>query len=247
MSILKVALTATLITISIGVWAKPISFSTNKNIEVKGDYYAPTNASKLGVLMLHQCNFNRSMYNQIGLKLAKQGVHALSIDFRGFGESTDAEFDVNKVRELPENQRRKAWGAMSADWSKDVQKAYDFLQEKTSSKGKIGVIGASCGGGQAINLAQNNPIEVIGFFSSAQGESNIARYQSRLANKPTLIIAAEDDGNTFVSAQTLFKTTTHPKSKFISYKGGEHGYPLLKQDQHLATEIVNWFTSQLVK
>jgi dienelactone hydrolase len=185
------------------------------------------------------------MYDNIGKQLAQQGIHALSLDFRGFGESVTKEFDVEKTQALPQEQQREAWQILSAHWPKDVQLAYDYLKSKVSSDGIVGIIGASCGGSQAITLAENNPIKVISFFSSGQREENIKRYASTLADKPTLIIVSEDDGGTYTSAQKLFAAAKHGNSRFISYKGEDHGYPLLDRDTHLATSMVNWFDSQL--
>jgi len=184
------------------------------------------------------------MYNSIGQQLAKQGVHALSIDFRGFGESINEEFSVEKIQKLSQEQRRKAWRAMSVHWPSDVQLAYDYLKNKISNKG---VIGASCGGSQAITLAENNAIKLISFFSSGQGEDNIERYKKILGDKPTLIIASEDDGGTYTSAQNLFSAANNKHSQFIAYKGAAHGYPLLDSDPQLATTIVRWFNNKLTK
>jgi len=49
----------------------------------------------------------------------------------------------------------------------------------------------------------------------------------------------------FTSAQQIFKTTTHANSKMISYKGSEHGYPLLDSDKQLTQTIVAWFDNEL--
>jgi len=113
------------------------------------------------------------------------------------------------------------------------------------NNGTVGVIGASCGGSQAITLAENAKVSAIGFFSSAQRDENIARYKTVLADKPTLIIAAEEDGRTFSSAQQLFITAKHTKSKMISFKGNDHGYPLFEVDKQLDKTIVTWFNEQL--
>jgi dienelactone hydrolase len=228
-----------------GAQASALVLTASDGMALKADYFQSINTSNRGVLMLHQCNYNRTMYKDIGEQLAQKGIHALSLDFRGFGESVNEEFDIEKVQALPEEKRREAWRTMSAHWPKDVQQAYDYLKSKLSNNGIVGVIGASCGGSQAITLAENNPIKVISFFSSGQREENIQRYTKTLSYKPTLIIASEEDGGTFTSAQKLFKAAKHDNSQFISYKGEDHGYPLLDKDVHLATSIVNWFDNQL--
>ncbi|KGJ90529.1 dienelactone hydrolase family protein [Thalassotalea sp. ND16A] len=241
------SISAMLLTISLSAHATELTLAADKDVELKADYYQSVQNSNRAVLMLHQCNYNRTMYNDIGQQLAEQGIHALSLDFRGFGESVNAQFDVKKVQALPREQRREAWQAMSAQWPDDVQLAYDYLKSNMAANGVIGVIGASCGGSQAITLAENNPINAISFFSSGQSDENIDRYKTALANKPTLIIAAEEDTRTYQSAKKLFATTTNANSKFIGYKGGDHGYPLLDKDAHLASSIVNWLDSQLTK
>ncbi|MBQ4851689.1 dienelactone hydrolase family protein, partial [Pseudoalteromonas sp. MMG012] len=197
---------------------------TSDNFSLKTDYFKPNIASDRAVLMLHQCNYNRSMYTKIGEQLAQLGIHALSLDFRGFGESVNHQYDIEKVRSQPDDTRRSAWLTLSQNWPDDVALAYNYLKSKTGNHGRIAIIGASCGGTQAVNLAQSTPMSAIVFFSSAQNETNIARYKTDLANVPTLIIAAEQDGRTYSSAKTLFDSAMHINSKLISYKGPEHGY-----------------------
>jgi esterase/lipase len=235
------------IAIAFSSFSAELTLIGKDNFELKADYFQGESKGTRAVLMLHQCNYNRSMYNTMGQQLSEQGIHALSLDFRGFGDSINTEFNVKKLAKLPQKERRKQWQVMSAQWPNDVKVAYDYLKSTLAKEGVIGVIGASCGGSQAITLAENEAVAAIGFFSSAQRDENIARYKLSLADKPTLIIAAEEDGRTFTSAQKLFSTAIHPKSKMISFKGNSHGYPLLTLDKQLDETIVHWFTNQLVK
>ena len=242
---LSVAMSSVLLTLSLSSYASDLTLTTEKGFQLKASYYQSNKPSDRAVLLLHQCNYNRTMYNDIGQQLSDQGIHALSIDFRGFGESTNDEFNVDKIQKLPREERQQAWQEMSKHWPSDVQLAYNHLTSKMSDKGIVGVVGASCGGSQAITLAENNPISIIGFFSSGQRDENIARYKKTLAAKPTLIIASEEDRGTYESAQKLFKVTSNANSKFIAYKGAAHGYPLLDTDTQLASYMVSWLNSQL--
>ena len=222
--------------------AAEITLTTEHGFELKADYYQGENAVERAVLLLHQCNFNRTMYDNIGRELSLRGIHALSLDFRGFGESIDAETDRKKFG-------RNSLFTYMKHWPKDVQLAYDFLRKKVGKNGIIGVTGASCGGGQVKVLAENNPINAISFFSSAvvhnDDEETIANYKG-LGKKPTLFITAEEDA-TFAGTQRGFTLNENINSKFIAYKGKGHGYTLLEQDKHLAKTLVNWFDSNLVK
>ncbi|MBQ4810867.1 alpha/beta hydrolase [Pseudoalteromonas luteoviolacea] len=222
-----------------------INLTAKDGFTLKGQYFSAPSSSDSAVLMLHQCNYNQTMYKNIGKQLASNRIHALSIDFRGFGESATTQYDVRTLSQLSTEQRRKAWQDMSAHWPSDVQIAYQFLKDKVGAQGKIGVIGASCGGSQAIELALNNQIAAIGFFSSAQNDKNIEKYTNSLSGKPTLIIAAEEDGRTYTSAQALFVEAKHSNSKFLAYKGKDHGYPLLDKDSNLTPAIVTWFSHQI--
>jgi dienelactone hydrolase len=240
-------ISAALLTLTASSQANELTLTTDKGFELKASYYQSNKTSDRGVLLLHQCNYNRTMYNDIGQQLSDKGIHALSLDFRGFGESANDEFNAERFQALPREERRTAWQKMSKYWPSDVQLAYDHLKSKMSDKGIIGVVGASCGGSQAITLAEKNPVNVMGFFSSGQRKENIARYTKTLADKPTLIIASEKDTGTYESAQKLFTASTNTSSKFIAYKGTAHGYPLLDSDTQLASYMVSWLDSHLVK
>jgi len=230
----------TVFTVTITSQATELTLTTEQGFELKADYYQPKNAEQRAVLLLHQCNFNRTMYDDIGKGLSLHGIHALSLDFRGFGESIDAETDMNKFG-------RNAIWEYGKHWPKDTQLAYDFLRKKVGKDGIIGVTGASCGGRQAKVLAENNPITAMSFFSSAvvHNDEAVSGYKT-IAKKPTLFITAEGDG-TFAGTQRGFTLNENINSKFISYKGKSHGYPLLEQDKHLAKTIVDWFDSNLTK
>ena len=92
--------------ISITSFATEITLTTSDNFSLKADYYPGENTtqklSNSAVLMLHQCNYNRTMYNAIGEQLAQRGIHALSLDFRGFGESISEEYNVDVIQKSPQ-------------------------------------------------------------------------------------------------------------------------------------------------
>lgn len=247
MSIIKKFMVSTgMLILGTSVQAESQNLSANDGFQLASDYYQSEGKSNKGVLMLHQCNYNRSMYNDIGEALTKNNIHAVSFDLRGFGESISKKININNFASLTQKERRAAWQRLSSKWPSDVKVAFDSLIKKTGKNGEIAVIGASCGGSQAIELAKSNKIKAISFFSSAQNEKNIQTYTEKLANKPTLIIASELDGRTYTSAQSLFEAAKNDKTKFILYKGDAHGYPLLASDPDLTNNIVNWLTKSLL-
>lgn len=195
--------------------------------------------------MLHQCNFDRTMYNNIGKQLADNGLHAVSLDFRGFGKSTNDQFDIARLETLSEIEQQKFMGNLYQHWPSDVLEVLALLKTKVGEGGRIGVIGASCGGSLALRLTDQVSFSAIGLFSSAQGNKNIARYEKNLKSLPTYLIAAEEDVNAYASAQKIFAHASHPASKLVTYKGAGHGYILYEQDNNLEQAIANWLVQHL--
>lgn len=227
------------------VFATQVEIVAQDGFKLSTEYFQPTNPQARGVLMLHQCNYNRTMYDEIGEALAQRGVHAISLDFRGFGKSITDTVNVDNFGSLAPEKKQQAWKEVSSHWKTDTQNTINYLRERVGEDGVIGVIGASCGGSQAISLSESNDFHALVLFSSGQDEQNIERYGLTLSSKPTLIIASEEDGGTFDSAQKIFAKASNKQSKFIAYKGELHGYPLYEQDVTLSGNIVEWFDKYL--
>lgn len=241
------SLAALLVCLPLSVSAVEKSIRADDGFTLSTEYFAPQQSSGKAVLMLHQCNYNRTMYDTLGQMLADAGIHAISLDFRGFGKSTSEDFNVEALSELPEDQQRQAWQKLSSHWSSDTDNVLEFLHNQAGKNAVVGVIGASCGGSLAVRMSESNQFEALALFSSAQGEKNISRYKKFMSAKPTLIIAAQEDGNTYKSAEAIFANASHSSSKFVAYKGDAHGYPLYEQDKTLVAGIANWFESNLSK
>jgi dienelactone hydrolase len=224
--------------------AKEVVLTTQDDFKLKAEYFSPEKSQKKGVLLLHQCNLNRSMYDDLGAKLARRGIHALSLDFRSYGGSIDEATDPVNIRKNPKAKRREIYQAIRMHWPNDTLDAYNFLKDKVGTDGKIGVVGASCGGAQGLTLALENNISAISFFSSYLEDKDIQTYQGCITKIPAFIIAAEKDG-VFSNAQKLFEEAEHVDTKFTAYKGDGHGYPLFSQDPTLTNVIVEWFDTQL--
>ncbi len=186
------------------------------------------------------------MYYELGEALSKKGIHALSLDFRLYGESVTEEVSLTVLQEkaASREEARELTAPHRAMWLEDVVSAYDFIRKAAGDDAPIGVIGASCGGHQAIRLAEVESVASMVFFSSGVNERATERYLA-LESIPTLIIAAQDDQWTYERAQVVFESAQHPNNRFIGYKSGGHGYPLFEHDPDLVSAIVEWFDQQL--
>lgn len=192
------------------------------------------------ILLLHQCNGDRSGYDDLGAQLSKAGYHVLSIDFRGFGESKGKGRNVDF-----RTQRNEIWPLFSSD----VDAAFEFVTKQKGVDGsRIGVLGASCGGTQAAELSLRRPeVKAIVLLSSSlpwMSEEQIIAFEATSA-VPVLCIASDGDRTTADVARKVFGKSKNPGSRLIFYKGSLHGAPLFEQDDSLEGQIVSWFRQNL--
>ncbi|MFT7561512.1 MAG: dienelactone hydrolase [Flavobacteriales bacterium] len=226
--------------------ASELSLTASDGFELKADYYAAKASSKKAVVLLHQCNMDRSMYKELGESFKRKGIHVLSLDLRGFGGSVDAQTSINFLQLLPPEEHYQA--EVFGLWAGDVALAYDTLKERVGDNAKVGVLGASCGGEAGQMLAAQRSVQALSFFSSnvlnPNDSNSVKGYQDGLASVPTLFIAAEND-QIYAGTKKASELNTAKNSTFFSYEGGEHGAPLLESQIKLSSKIIKWFAKNL--
>ena len=232
-----------------------INLKGKDGFKLYGDFVAAkssTNHSSVskGVLMLHQCNADRSMYEGLAKQLSESGISSMSLDFRGYGDSTVNGLSSADIRAKATS--RKHYFEMieevglGGDWSEDVEIAYQHLKMNLAADASISIIGASCGGTQAVLLAQKHRPNRFIFFSSAMNDETRELF-NKVSDIPALFIAAQEDDNTFKSSTESFLDAKSKNTKLISYKGSGHGIPLFKQDRTLQNTMVEWFKGNGLK
>src|SRR5262245_39993066 len=85
---------------------------------IKATYY-PAGKPGPGVVLLHMCNSNRKVWENLAGLLNARGIHVMTVDYRGFGESGGVRF-----ADLPPNQRQ---GVADGQFPGDVDLAYEYL------------------------------------------------------------------------------------------------------------------------
>src|SRR6267142_3617676 len=81
-----------------------VSVTAGDGFALQGDYYWAEKGGP-GILLLHQCNADRRIYDQLATMLNVAGYNVLTIDWRGFGGSRAGEFtdfraQMQKIQEL---------------------------------------------------------------------------------------------------------------------------------------------------
>jgi dienelactone hydrolase len=125
-----------------------VSLHASDGTVLKGSYFASEKPGP-GILLLHQCNQQRKLWDVIGERLAASGINVLTFDYRGFGESEGTPHD-----KLTTEEETKA---QTEIWPSDIEMAFHYLLAQPGiARERIGVGGASCGVDNAIKLARRH-------------------------------------------------------------------------------------------
>src|SRR5688572_21888490 len=128
---------------------RDVTISAADGTKLSATYYA---AAKPGpaVLLLHMCNTTRRSWDPLAPQLAAAGIHALSVDYRGFGDSGGPRLGTITPQE--------AQRIVAEKWPGDIDAAYAFLVAQPGvDAARVGAAGGSCGVSQAVAVARRHP------------------------------------------------------------------------------------------
>jgi dienelactone hydrolase len=206
---------------------KDVDLKAQDGTTLKATYFS---AGRPGpaIVLLHQCNMDRHAWDGLAQDLANAGFHVVTLDFRGFGESGGNHDPAKRAAE-----REK--------WPSDVDTAYEYLLgQKGVEKSRVAAGGASCGVGQASDLAARHP-EIKALMLLSGGASETAK--SYLAATPGVAVfgaASAGDTNAAKGIKEAVEASKNPKSQLKLYMGTEHGVPMFAKNPALEPMIVNW-------
>ena len=206
---------------------------------LKGTYFSAGKPGP-GVLLLHQCNRQRKVWDELATRLAASGLNVMTLDLRGYGESSGTPLDKLSPEEI--NQ------VFNEKFPTDVETAYQYLVSQPGvTRDTIAVGGASCGVNQSVHVAQHHP-EVRALVLLSEGTDVDGRQFLRNSpNIPVFMAAADDDSDPGVVEimQWQFTLSTNPISKFERYSAGGHGVEMFAAHQELPGMIVDWLGTTL--
>ena len=125
-----------------------VSLTTPDGVVLKATYFDAGKPGP-GVLLLHQCNRQRKVWDGLAERLASSGINVLTLDYRGYGESGGTPND----KLTPEEQKKM----VTEIWPRDFDMALEYLESQPGVvRTKIGAGGASCGVNNSIQLARRH-------------------------------------------------------------------------------------------
>ena len=206
---------------------------------LKATYFAAAKPGP-GVLLLHQCNRQRKVWDGLAQQLAAAGINVLTVDLRGFGESGGTAADKATPQQAAEAR---------AKWPGDIDAAFQFLVSQPGvTRDVIGVGGASCGVDNSVQTARRHPEVKSLVLLSGSTDLNGRNFLRNDKSVPVLLVYADDDEfkPSIIAIQWLYSITADPEKKLVRYPNGGHGADIFPVHPDLPKQIVDWYVTSLI-
>lgn len=220
--------------------ANSIKFAVDEDFSLSGDFYLGETLGA-GALLLHDCSHSSKSYSVLGELLAEQGINALAIDFRGYGESTSELFShkalKQKVKNIVSYQAEVAM--LTSYWENDVLHAYNYLRSKIGNEQPISIVASGCAVNEAVQLADKMRVNSFVILSPIMDYMEKERYKN-LIDIPAYFVSSAHHSDSFLTAQELFSWNGDSRSTTQVFKGVNQGHSLLRRNKFLAQNLATW-------
>jgi dienelactone hydrolase len=214
---------------------RDVTLSAADGFPLKGTFYS-TDKPGPGLLLLHQCDGDRHVYDHLATMLNTAGYNVLTFDFRGFGESRAGEYRDFSA------QRQKIMDQMPAD----IDTALSFMASQSSVNPRaLGIVAGDCAVNQAIHAAPHHPeirtLVLLSGGTDAEGEA----YIKDSPKLPILGVASDEDSGAAAATRKLVALSTNRDSQLETSTNAGHAASMFAKQPDLEPEIVIWFLSNL--
>jgi len=239
--------------------ARVVDLKAPDGTVLKASFFAAAKPGP-GVLLLHQGNRDRRSWDDVAARLAAAGIHTLTFDMRGFGQSGGTPHE-----KLTPQQR----GPVRKAWPGDVETAWQFLVSQPGVLADvIGLGGAGADGfGNAVDAARRHPGAVKSLVLLS-GQTDLAgrQFLRQTPELPVLFGLADDDEYppTQEVVELTYSLSAGPARKFVRYAGtrppwlgfedhegvpatGGHGTDMFKSHPELTGILVDWYVATLLE
>jgi len=219
---------------------RTVDFTSADGTKLKGTYYAAAKAGP-GVLLLHQCNKDRNIWNGLAAQLAGAGLNVLTFDLRNFGDSQGEPF----AKLTPQKAQ-----AAAQKWPADVDAAFQYLVSQSGVKRDvIGVGGASCGVNNSVQAARRHPEVKSLVLLAGNTDLKGREFLRNSKNQPILFGYADDDEfpASIRTIQWLYSLAPNAGNRLVRYPNGGHGAEIFAVHPEFEGVIKDWFVTTLIK
>ena len=188
-------------------------------VRLPATYWSPGKPGP-GILLLHQCDMTRRAWTELGAALAARGVHVLTFDYRGYGDS-------------PAGARERLDPDIDAALATLV--ASDGVDSTRLAAG-----GASCGVRNAVELARRSGrIDALLLLSGPTPDAGLAWLRAH-ATTPIFAAASATEDFAVQSLQKVVATSSSAATTMRVVRAPGHGVPMFAADSTLMPAIVDW-------
>lgn len=204
------------------------------------DYYAGGKRSG-GVIVLHDCKSDRSRYSTMANGLFQQGLHALALDLRGYGDSVSPAFSRELIKQNATDivSYQSEMALLTTYWQDDLIAAYQFLRSKVDSSQGIAIVTSGCSSTYGVALAEKILLNSIVMITPQMTYADKERYKN-LIDIPSYFVTSAHHADSYQVVQELFSWNGSEKSKMQIFKGGRYGYHLIAREKSLINDISQW-------
>jgi pimeloyl-ACP methyl ester carboxylesterase len=225
---------------------------------LKGTYFAAANPGP-GVLLLHQVNRDRKSWEGVATQLAAGGIHTLTLDMRGLGESGGTRWEKMDRAEYKR-------------FPQDVDAALELLTSQPGvNRQVIGLGGAGVEGVlQSVEAARRHPKEIKSLvLMSGETLPEGLQFLHQASQLPELFVFSDEDEYPPIqdAMKLMYVTASSPARKLVHYSAAEeapwlwyepfdlgrvpakggHGTDLFQPHPELPGIILHWFVTTLLK
>ncbi len=223
-----------------GQQSRVIDLKAPDGANLKATFFAAAKTGP-GVLLLHQCNRQRKVWDDLAKQLAAGGINVLTLDLRGFGESDGIPFDKATPQQAQEQGQK---------WPGDIDVAFAYLTSQPGVRASvIGIGGASCGVNNSIQAAFRHAKEVKSLVLLSGNTDAAGRKFIRQSPIPILAGIADDDEFplSIDTTEWIFSISPATGNKFFHFAKGGHGADMFALHPELRQAIVDWYKTTLIK
>jgi dienelactone hydrolase len=239
----SVVLASVLLALTSNAQTKPaervVNLTASDGSKLKATFFSADKPGP-GVLLLHQCNRQRQVWDDLARQLAMGGINVLTFDLRNFGESEGEPFDKLTPEQAQASVQKRPG---------DVDAAFQYLVSQPGVvHDVIGVGGASCGVDSSVQAASRHPEVKSLVLLSGNTDLNGRRFL-RTSRLPVLFGLADDDEfpASVMTIQWLYSLTPSPGKRLVRYANGGHGADIFKVHPEFEGVIKDWFVTTLIK
>lgn len=219
---------------------RTVDLTASDGTTLKASFF-PADKPGPGVLLLHQCNRQRGVWDGLAEQLSAAGINVLTMDLRGFGESGGVPMAKATQPEAIAEQ---------AKWPGDIDIAYQYLTSQPGvNKDMIGVGGASCGVDNSIQTAIRHPEVHSLVLLSGPTDRKGREFLRHSTTAPEFFAAADDDEfpGTVIGMEWYYNITGNPGKMWVHETTGGHGADMFKAHPELMKRITDWYVTTLIK